>query len=116
MVLPRPRVELTRFIPASACRPPQVTARIYDPALLASARTFPLVQSGFSQRFTREVDYAEHYARKLAETLGLHQLEMGVVEDGEGQTAFHATPTGWQGVVSCNRRSIKQVRETVWPG
>lgn len=111
MVLPLPGVEVTRFIPASACRGPQTASRIYDPALLASAAA-----ARSSQRFTREVEYAAHFAGRLSEALGMQRLKMGVVEDGEGQTAFYATPTGWQGVMSRNRRSFKQMRETVWQG
>lgn len=66
-----------------------------------------------SQRFASEVKYVTYFARRLADTLGMHHLQLGVVEDREGQTAFHSSSTGWHGVVSGNRRSLKQVRESL---
>ena len=69
-----------------------------------------------SQRFASEVKYVTYYAQKLAETLGMHQLQLGIVEDREGQTAFHASASGWHGVVSGNRRSLKQLRESLARG
>lgn len=66
-----------------------------------------------SQRFSSEVKYVTYYAQKLAETLGMHQLQLGIVEDREGQTAFHASAAGWHGVVSGNRRSLKQLKESL---
>ncbi|MEN3941164.1 hypothetical protein WJU23_07715 [Prosthecobacter sp. SYSU 5D2] len=66
-----------------------------------------------SQRFASEVKYITFYAHKLAETLGMHQLQLGIVEDREGQTAFHSSANGWHGVVSSNRRSLKQIKESL---
>ncbi|MES2594910.1 MAG: hypothetical protein V4662_06225 [Verrucomicrobiota bacterium] len=66
-----------------------------------------------AQRFASEVKYVSYYAQKLADTLGMRQLMLGIVEDREGQTAFRASSTGWHGAVSSNRRSLWQVRETL---
>ena len=69
-----------------------------------------------SQRFASEVKYVTYFAQKLAETLGMHQLQLGIVEDREGQTAFHSSSSGWHGVVSSNRRSLKQIKESLSRG
>ncbi len=66
-----------------------------------------------AQRFGSEVKYVTFFAQKLGEILGMHQLQLGVVEDREGQTAFASSASGWHGVVSSNRRSLKQVRESL---
>ena len=68
-----------------------------------------------SQRFAGEVKYVGYYAAKLASTLGMRSLELAIVEDREGQTAISAgrQDGNWHGVVSSNRRSIKQVRESL---
>lgn len=66
-----------------------------------------------SQRFASEVTYVTFFAQKLADTLGMHQLQLGIVEDREGQTAFQASSSGWHGVVSGSRRAFKQVRESL---
>lgn len=68
-----------------------------------------------SQRFAGEVKYVGYYAAKLAETLGMRRLEMAIVEDREGQTSISAGQQAgnWHGAVSSNRRSIKQVRESL---
>ncbi len=69
-----------------------------------------------AQRFASEVKYVTYYAQKLADTLGMHQLQLGIIEDREGQTAFHSSSNGWHGVVSSNRRSLKQIRESLARG
>lgn len=69
-----------------------------------------------SQRFASEVKYVAYFAQKLADTLGMHQLQFGIVEDREGQTSFLASGSGWHGAVSSNRRSLKQVRESLTRG
>ncbi len=66
-----------------------------------------------AQRFANEVKYVAFYAQKLADTLGMHQLQIGIVEDREGQTAFHSSSNGWQGVISSNRRSLKHIKESL---
>ena len=66
-----------------------------------------------AQRFGSEVKYVSYYAQRLAEVLGMHQLQLGVVEDREGQTSFAASANGWQGAISSNRRSLRQVRDSL---
>ncbi len=66
-----------------------------------------------AQRFGSEVKYVTYYAQRLAESLGMHQLHMGIIEDREGQTAFSSSANGWHGVVSSNRRSLRHVRESL---
>lgn len=117
-------VEATRIIPISANRPVQgqqptnVIRMEPDPGLIKidTLQGRESVSGGdaeSSQRFASEVKYVTYYAQKLAETLGMHQLQMGIVEDREGQTAFHSSANGWHGVVSSNRRSLKQVKESL---
>lgn len=66
-----------------------------------------------AQRFASEVKYVTYFATKLTEILGMHQLQLGVVEDREGQTTFASSPQGWHGAVSTNRKSLKQLRESL---
>ncbi len=66
-----------------------------------------------AQRFGSEVKFVTWYAQRLAEILGMHQLQLGIVEDREGQTAFASSANGWHGVVSSNRRSVRQVCESL---
>lgn len=65
------------------------------------------------QRFASEVKYVSYYAQRLADTLGMRELQFCIVEDREGQTAFQTCAGGWQGVVGGMRKSIKQVKETL---
>ncbi|GEP42338.1 hypothetical protein BGE01nite_16290 [Brevifollis gellanilyticus] len=92
-----------------------------DPGLIkldtASGReTISGGEADSAQRFTSEVKYVSYFAQKLADTLGMRQLTLGIVEDREGQTAFRASSSGWHGAVSSNRRSLWQVRETLQRG
>lgn len=66
-----------------------------------------------AQRFASEVKYVSYFGQRLAETLGMRQLQLGIVEDREGQTAFRSSSSGWHGAVSSNRRSLWQVRESL---
>ncbi|SKB03579.1 hypothetical protein SAMN02745166_03848 [Prosthecobacter debontii] len=66
-----------------------------------------------TQRFSSEVKYVTYYSQRLADILGMHQLQLGIVEDREGQTAFQASAAGWHGAVSSNRRSLKQVKDSL---
>lgn len=67
-----------------------------------------------NQRFASEVKYVSYFAQRLAEALNMHSLEMGVIDDREGQTAFHATSDGgWHGLLSPDRRSFKQAKEVL---
>ncbi len=68
-----------------------------------------------AQRFAGEVKYIGYFADKLAETLGMRRLEMAIVEDREGQTTIGAGQQSgsWHGAISSNRRSIKQVRDSL---
>lgn len=119
-----PCVEATRIIPISASRsvqgqqPNNVIRMEPDPGLIKidTVQGREVVSGGdgeSTQRFSSEVKYVAYYAQRLAETLGMHQLQLGIVEDREGQTAFHASATGWHGVVSSNRRSLKQVKDSL---
>jgi hypothetical protein len=66
-----------------------------------------------AQRFAGEVKFVTYYAQKLADILGMRSLVLGIVEDREGQTSFRSSPSGWHGSVSSNKRSLRQVRESL---
>jgi len=117
-------MESTRIIPLSGTRQPagaqSPSVGRTDPNLITmeSAEGRESVSGGdpeSSQRFAGEVKYVGYYAAKLAATLGMRGLELAIVEDREGQTAISAgrQEGSWHGVVSSNRRSIKQVRESL---
>lgn len=119
-------MEPTRIIPISSARssagtqPSNIVRMEPDPGLIKmeSFQGRESVSGGdaeSAQRFAGEVKYVGYFADKLAETLGMRSLEMAIVEDREGQTAISAgqQPGNWHGVVSSNRRSIKQVRESL---
>ena len=116
-------MEPTRIIPISSARttasaqPSNIVRMEPDPGLIKmeSFQGRESLSGGdaeSAQRFAGEVKY---FADKLAETLGMRSLEIAIVEDREGQTAISAghQPGNWHGVVSSNRRSIKQVRESL---
>jgi hypothetical protein len=89
-----------------------------DPGLikLETASGRDVVSGGDSesaQRFASEVKYVTYFGQRLAETLGMRKLTLGIVEDREGQTAFRSSSTGWHGAVSSNRRGLWQVRESL---
>jgi len=114
--------EPTRIIPLSSERPAQQPSNIVrmqpDPGLIkldtvAGRETLSGGEPDSAQRFSSEVKYVSYFAKRLAETLGMRQLALGIVEDREGQTSFRASSTGWHGAVSSNRRSLWQVRETL---
>lgn len=127
-------VEATRIIPIPTNRPsqgqpqqqqPQQPSNIVRmepaPGLIkidrSQGKEFVSGGDGEStQRFASEVKYVTFYAQKLAETLGMYQLQTGIVEDREGQTAFQSSATGWHGAVSPSRRSLKQVKESLTQG
>lgn len=69
-----------------------------------------------SQRFAGEIQYVTWHAKRLAATIGMSTLRLGVVEDREGQTAFHISQDGWHGVASSNRRPLKHIRENLARG
>ena len=119
-------MEPTRIIPISTGRtnagaqPSNIVRMEPDPGLIKmeSFQGRESVSGGdaeSAQRFAGEVKYVGYFAEKLAETLGMRSLEMAIVEDREGQTVISAgqQPGSWHGVVSGNRRSIKQVRESL---
>lgn len=66
-----------------------------------------------AQRFGSEVKYVTYFAQRLAESLGMRQLQLGIVEDREGQTAFVSSSSGWHGSVSSNRRSLRQLCDSL---
>ncbi|MBB5040504.1 hypothetical protein [Prosthecobacter dejongeii] len=120
-------MEATRIIPITASRPVQgqqpanVIRMEPDPGLIKmdtqqGRESLSGGDAESSQRFASEVKYVTYYAQKLADTLGMHQLQLGIIEDREGQTAFQNSTNGWHGVVSSNRRSLKQVRESLTRG
>ena len=112
----------TRIIPLSGNLPGQQPSNIIrmepDPGMikLDISQGRESVSGGSdsesAQRFGSEVKYVSYFATKLTEILGMHQLQLGVVEDREGQTAFAASSNGWHGSVSSNRKSLKQLRES----
>jgi len=119
-------MESTRIIPISSTRQlsaaqaANIVRMEPDPGLIKmeSAEGRESVSGGdaeSAQRFAGEVKYVGFYAVKLAETLGMRRLEHAIIEDREGQTAISAGQQdgNWHGVVSGNRRSIKQVRESL---
>ena len=112
----------TRIIPINPNRPSQEPSNVIrmepDPGLikLETASGRDVISGGdseSSQRFASEVKYVTYFAQRLADTLGMRQLALGIVEDREGQTAFRASSTGWHGAVSSNRRGLWQVRESL---
>lgn len=119
-------MESTRIIPISSTRqatgsqPAKVARMEPDPGLikLESAEGREFVSGGdadSAQRFSGEVKYVGYYTAKLAEALGMRHLELAIIEDRDGQTAISAGQQNgnWHGFVSGNRRSIKQVRESL---
>ena len=119
-------MEPTRIIPISSARqsagaqPSNIVRMEPDPGLIKmeTAQGRENISGGdseSSQRFAGEVKYIGYFADKLAETLGMRCLEMAIIEDREGQTAINAGqhPGNWHGAISSNRRSIKQVRESL---
>lgn len=119
-------MEPTRIIPISTVRTPagtqpsNIVRMEPDPGLIKmesfqGRESLTGGDAESSQRFAGEVKYVGYFADKLAETLGMRSLEMAIVEDREGQTSISAgqQPGNWHGVVSSNRRSIKQVRESL---
>jgi hypothetical protein len=114
--------EPTRIIPNQASRPIQPSSNIIrmepDPGLIkldttSGRETITGGEPEAAQRFASEVKYVSYYGQRLAETLGMRQLTLGIVEDREGQTSFHASASGWHGAVSSTRRSLRQVRESL---
>ncbi|HCN77640.1 MAG TPA: hypothetical protein DIT13_10665 [Verrucomicrobiales bacterium] len=69
-----------------------------------------------SRRFASEIQYVTWHARRIAPILGMSTLRLGIVEDREGQTAFHISSDGWHGVVSGGRRPLRQLRESLARG
>lgn len=118
----------TRIIPISASsraiaaqQPSNVIRMESDPGLIKidtvqGRESMSGSDAETTQRFASEVKFITYYAQRLADTLGMHQLQMGIIEDREGQTAFHASPTGWHGAMSGNRRSTKQIKEMLTRG
>ena len=114
--------EPTRIIPITPSRPVQQPSNIIrmepDPGLIkldtsSGKDTLTGGEPEAAQRFSSEVKYVSYYGQRLAETLGMRQLTLGIVEDREGQTAFRSSASGWHGAVSSNRRSLWQVRESL---
>lgn len=119
-------MEATRIIPISSARqnagahPSNIVRMEPDPGLIKveTVNGRESVSGGDSesaQRFAGEVKYIGYFADKLAATLGMRRLEMAIVEDREGQTSLGAgrQAGNWHGAISSNRRSIKQVRESL---
>ncbi len=68
------------------------------------------------QRFLNEVNYVEYFAKKLGDCLGMRSLELGLVEDSEGQTAFYYHDNGSGGPVvngffSNSRKPLSRIVE-----
>lgn len=113
----------TRIIPLSGNRPGQQPSNIIrmepDTGMikLDISQGRDSVSGGTdsesAQRFGSEVKYITYFAQRLADILGMHELQLGVVEDREGQTAFSLAANGWHGAVSSNRKSLKQLRDSL---
>lgn len=109
-------VEATRIIPNSK---DESRAKGVDRGLIKFSKNggqevLTGVDAETNQRFAGEVKYVNYFAQRLAEVLNMHTLEMGVIDDREGQTAFHATAGGgWHGVMGKDRRSFKQAKEAL---
>jgi hypothetical protein len=119
-------MESTRIIPISsrgtAAQPANIVRMEPGPGLITmeTGHGRESVAGGdaeSAQRFAGEVKYIGYYADKLAATLGMHRLEVAIVEDREGQTVINAGQQAgnWHGMVSGHRRSIKVVRESLTP-
>jgi hypothetical protein len=119
-------MEPTRIIPISSARttasaqPSNIVRMEPDPGLIKmeSSQGREILTGGdteSAQRFAGEVKYVSYFAEKLAETLGMRRLEIAIVEDREGQTSISTGEKdgNWHGMISSNRRSIKQVRESM---
>ncbi|MHB1081665.1 MAG: hypothetical protein ACYC67_19910 [Prosthecobacter sp.] len=119
-------MEPTRIIPISSARhaagaqPSNIVRMEPDPGLIKmesfqGRETLSGGDTESAQRFAGEVKYVGYFADKLAETLGMRRLEIAIVEDRDGQTSISTgEKTGsWHGMISSNRRSIKQVRESL---
>lgn len=119
-------MEPTRIIPISSARtsagaqPSNIVRMEPDPGLIkmetAQGReSLSGGDSDSSPRFAGEVKYVGYFADKLADTLGMRQLEVAIVEDREGQTSISSGQQAgnWHGMVSSSRRSIKQVRDAL---
>ncbi len=119
-------MEPTRIIPLSTPRsnagphPSNIVRMEPDPGLIKmeSSHGRESLSGGdteSAQRFAGEVKYVGYFAEKLAETLGMRRLETAILEDRDGQTAIRTGEQAgnWHGVISSNRRSIKQVRESL---
>lgn len=119
-------MEPTRIIPISSARtiasaqPSNIVRMEPDPGLIKmeSSQGRETLSGGdteSAQRFAGEVKYVGYFAEKLADTLGMRRLEIAIVEDRDGQTAISAGEQAgnWHGMISNNRRSIKQVRDTL---
>lgn len=119
-------MEQTRIIPISRTgtagdtQPSNIVRMEPDPGLikmemLHGRETVSGGDTESAQRFAGEVKYVGYFADKLAETLGMRRLEVAIVEDRDGQTSLSAGQQNghWHGSVSGNRRSIRQVRETL---
>jgi hypothetical protein len=119
-------MESTRIIPVSTSRstagaqPSTVIRMEPTPGLIKmeSSQGRETLSGGdteSSQRFAGEVKYVGYFAEKLADTLGMRRMEVAILEDREGQTAIGTGQQSgtWHGLISSNRRSIKQVRESL---
>lgn len=119
-------MEPTRIIPISTTRattsaqPSNIVRMEPDPGFIKmeSSQGRETLSGGdteSTQRFAGEVKYMGYFAEKLAETLGMRRWEIAIVEDRDGQTSIGTGEKSgnWHGMISSNRRSIKQVRESL---
>ena len=107
-------MDSTRIIPISTARKDSDPA----PIRLERHQGRETVSGGdpeAAQRFAGEVNYVSYYAARLAETLGMRRLEVAILEDREGQASMSVGQQAgsWHGAISSNRRSIKQVLESL---
>ncbi len=68
-------------------------------------------------RFASEIQYASFYARRLANTMAMQNLELAMVEDGDSQTgfAFSKSDARWHGFITSRRIPLEDVRSELRP-
>ena len=68
--------------------------------VVAGHQTRSSDEGASSQRFLQDVKYADYFAKRIGECLGMRRIDLGVVEDAETQSAFvYASGPGGDGSV-----------------
>ena len=108
----------TRMIPTDPRSPITRNARdlqFYRADLTPGREGVAGVDPQVGSRFVSEIHFANYFARKLADTLAMQQLEVGVVEDRDSQTAFtySAVDSRWHGFITSQRLSLDEIRSAL---